>query len=789
MAVVAFQVAGSVIGAKIAATLGLQAVGTAIATAIGSVIGAGIGNELFPQKASTERFDDINVTNSAYGLPIPIIYGEQNRISGNVIWSSGLNETVNRRKVGTFPARTTLTTYTYDVYFAIADSVGTCRNIQKIWLNKKLAFDRSTYTGSTPDFTPWTVTTGITASNELDFYSVSFYPGNFTQTPDPVMEAELGAGNVPAYRGTCYLVFKNLQLKDYGNALPLVEVEISGSTLDTAGEIIDDVLTRCGLTVDEKSIGPTLKNSAVRGYLVTAAGNGINAINPLLTAFGAVPAEQGGAVRFIDRISGGLATVPIEDMGARVGEGKPIATYPLKAFRDPDYDLPREVSITYYDVDRDYQSGTQRSQRSIGNPSSILGVEFPITFTANEAKKIADRALYEPYLQRVGVGFSVSDAYEFLFPGTLITVPIANRYRPIRISRITRGANNVIEIEGFSDDQFIFDGSDAGSAGPIPVNEFRFAESTTGYLFNAPLLSDDQTDSAYIATVDNPGTDYPGSALYYSTDDTTFNEAFSFNDKTIIGTCSTTLGAPPSTSDVLDGANTLTVVLTKSSDTLDSITDSELLGGANLAWVGRADGSRGELIQFKTATLVTPGTYTLSGLLRGRRATEHEASAHVSGEIFSLIDYWGTIDYTETDVNKSRFYKFVTNNVDVSSVSSSSFTGTGEGGKARAVGNVTSFRDSSNDITISWIPRTRFFPSGLGYGIVDLVDAEKYEIDITDSGYSTVYRTISTTNRSATYTAAEATADGLTPSATRYGIIYFVNNIRGRGHGKRFVIT
>jgi hypothetical protein len=41
------------------------------------------------------------------------------------------------------------------------------------------------------------------------------------------MEAALGAGNVPAYRGVAYIVFNNLQLGDFGNRLPNLSFEIA----------------------------------------------------------------------------------------------------------------------------------------------------------------------------------------------------------------------------------------------------------------------------------------------------------------------------------------------------------------------------------------------------------------------------------------------------------------------------------------------------------------------------------------------------------------------------------
>ena len=78
MAVVAFQLAGSVIGSKIAAALALGPVGTAVATAIGSIIGAGIGNEAVAPGAFTvilERSDAVASSAASFvvesGTPTP----------------------------------------------------------------------------------------------------------------------------------------------------------------------------------------------------------------------------------------------------------------------------------------------------------------------------------------------------------------------------------------------------------------------------------------------------------------------------------------------------------------------------------------------------------------------------------------------------------------------------------------------------------------------------------------------------------------------------------------------
>ncbi len=56
---------------------------------------------------------------------------------------------------------------------------------------------------------------------------VTFYYGTEDQTADPTMEAVKGTGNVPAYRGICYILFNDFELGDWGNRIPNISVELS----------------------------------------------------------------------------------------------------------------------------------------------------------------------------------------------------------------------------------------------------------------------------------------------------------------------------------------------------------------------------------------------------------------------------------------------------------------------------------------------------------------------------------------------------------------------------------
>lgn len=94
--------------------------------------------------------------------------------------------------------------------------------------------------------------------------------------------------------------------------------------------------------------------------------------------------------------------------------------------------------------------------------------------------------------------------------------------------------------------------------------------------------------------------------------------------------------------------------------------------------------------------------------------------------------------------------------------------------------HVEGTRDGSNNLALSWVRRTRLQVPGLGLGPVPLGElSEAYSIDIY-SGASVV-RTISATTPAANYSAAEQTADGLTPGNPVSLRVYQLSDVRGRG--------
>ncbi len=197
------------------------------------------------------RLSDLKVQVSTYGNFIPITYGTT-RLSGNIIWASDLVETKKTEDAGgKGGGGQEYTTYSYAANFAIKLCKGEIAGVRRIWANGNLILDKSdTNEGYS----------GLTGN-------IRVYVGNEMQEPDSLIQAYLGAGNVPAYRGDAYVVFENLQLEKYGNRIPNLSFEV----VKVGQEALRDVVNVPQAASNNLSIG--------RGRLIGNQIWGFQAIN------------------------------------------------------------------------------------------------------------------------------------------------------------------------------------------------------------------------------------------------------------------------------------------------------------------------------------------------------------------------------------------------------------------------------------------------------------------------------------------------------------------------------
>ncbi|MDD3181308.1 MAG: phage tail protein [Alphaproteobacteria bacterium] len=205
--------------------LGLVGAGLTSAAGIGASIGwmAGVvlGNLLFGSNKGSNvegsRISDLSVQTSTYGGTIQLVYGTM-RVSGNIIWATPLKETrhVTRQSGGKGGGggSSTQTSYTYSVSFAVGLCAGPAATVRRVWADTKLIYD---------------ATASNTQATEKYPGVVRIHTGGEDQQPDSTIEMHLGTGNVPAYRGLCYLSFTDLQLVDFANRIPNISAEVVAS--------------------------------------------------------------------------------------------------------------------------------------------------------------------------------------------------------------------------------------------------------------------------------------------------------------------------------------------------------------------------------------------------------------------------------------------------------------------------------------------------------------------------------------------------------------------------------
>ena len=206
-----------------------------IGASIGLAIGTGAAYLLFPPEGKTvegPRLDDLKVTFSSYGKPIPRIYGTM-ETGGNVVWSPGLVEHRVEEDVGGKGAPSvTSVSWLYTASFRINYSVGPAEAILRNWADGKLIIDK---TGTGP-------TDSLFANALIFAYGLAEEaPGNFalrnflgttTQLPGPAEQADKGIANTSAYRGTVGQEWEDMALEDYGNRIPQMTAEIAMAATD-----------------------------------------------------------------------------------------------------------------------------------------------------------------------------------------------------------------------------------------------------------------------------------------------------------------------------------------------------------------------------------------------------------------------------------------------------------------------------------------------------------------------------------------------------------------------------
>lgn len=516
---------------------------------------------------------------------------------------------------------------------------------------------------------------------------------------------------------------------------------------------------------------PPSADILIDGYLVARAADGRAQLNQLrqFAQFDAV--ESDGKLKFVLRGTPALAAIPPQDLCAHEdGAARPPA---MSVRRMQDVELPYQLRLSYAALDRDYQPGQQLSPIRSGPARSLIDIELPIALDATRAKKIVEIIYYDAWAGRTEYAFAVGTNWLGLEPTDPVLIPVDGVYQRARIASIDYTSPGILSLMAVSDDDGSYTSIAVGGSGNPVRQTPQLRGPTELVVMDLPLLRDQDNDPGYYIALRSSLSGWRGARLHVSRDDgDSYQGGDSYDRESVIGTATTRLPTGPTT--IWDEGNTLTVRLREG--LLESATESAVIAGANSCALGVH--GRWEVLQFRTATQNDDGTWTLSGLLRGRRGTEPAVDSHQSGDTFVRLSIYGRVEIPLSELEQEVLLKMVTGGTAVQNNAAQAFTPTGEALRPFAPANFLAVRDD-DDTLLSWQRRGRIGQElRTGSDIPLSEESEAYEVDVLLAG--AVVRTIATSSPGATHTAAQQAEDGTSHPITYR--VYQLSASVGRGH-------
>ncbi len=538
--------------------------------------------------------------------------------------------------------------------------------------------------------------------------------------------------------------------------------------------IVLDLAKRSGL--EAMDIDVSRISEVLEGYVINSQQTIKDAIQILRSAYFFDTVESDNILHCIPR--GGDIAMAIDEIDLVPAPSKNnLRDEICKITRTQEIELPKHINVVYLNRIANYQASTQYSQREITSSREVETLDFPLVISDQIAKNIADITLFSDWMGRTSYNFDLPIKYAQLDPSDVITLNINSISHRVRITSTYIGAPGIVRVNAIAEDVSVYDFyNTAGATQANPLKENNGVPLTRLELLDLPVFPSDDIDKPVLRSA---ATGYSGSwggAAIYRSDDNGDNYSYfySINNPACIGASFNILSSAPSV--VFDEKNTVTVILVGNRQ-LQSVTELAVLNGANAALLGD------EIIQFKTATLISDGQYTLSGLLRGRLGTEWAIDSHISGERFVLLD--GALEkqiIASNIIGLMRKYKPVTIGSSLASVSAQDFSYKAVALKPYSPVHITGVRDGSGNLTINWVRRTRSGGDWRDFVDVPLNEAsEIYDVEIMN-GSNVIRSFTGLSSPSAVYSPAQQTLDFGGLQANVSVKIYQISAQLGRGY-------
>jgi len=568
-----------------------------------------------------------------------------------------------------------------------------------------------------------------------------------------------------------------------GNVL-LKEIERLGRV--TGGsypldDAVGELLERVGFSSGDYNVS-SLSSDDLLGYGIGRVNSLRSIIEPLLPAFRWDLIESDFLLKAVKRTGTVAVTIDEDDLGAyEVGSEPPTK---MISTRLVETDLPLEVFVQYQDADNDYEPGTEYDRRLIGASLEPMVMQVPMVMTKTGAKQLAETSLYDRWVSRMLHELTLPRKYGKIDPGDVIGVGDHTL-----MVREMKSSDGVLSLSCVADRAAVYEPTGIGAGIPAAPTGVTMIGPTLLRLLDIPLLRDVDDGIGFYAVASGYYNGWSGAEIWKSIDGgvTYLRTDSVITQAAPIGSALTVL-ATWTGGNYFDTVNSFEVLMMNDEE-LNSSTDELVRAGANRAYCGN-----GELIGFVDATFISARRYRVSRLLRGVQGTEQHMTTHTIGELFAVlsVDSAIRVSVPSSEIGASRLYKAVTFGQVVTEATPIAFTLSAVGLEPLAPVQVTAGRNAGSnwDILINWMHRPRISGEWRDYVDVPVGEATaSYEVDIWDSSFTTLKRTLTSSTETVTYTNAQMTTDFGSSQTTIYIDVYQLSATVARGFAARRTIT
>jgi len=639
-----------------------------------------------------------------------------------------------------------------------------------------------------------------------------FYPGNETQNPDSWIEADIGAGDVPAFRGLAYATYQRFNSSIFGNSLPAAcEVLIDPDQAMTWRDALTEVVTRSGVPRDAIDASG-VNTRPFEGYYIRGATPVVQAIEPLLMAGGILGQERDGTIALFELENAEIVQIAngteYSDLGAYQGSGPAPTDAKAKWSRLSVDKIATSYGVRHQDPDNQYVEGYQHHGiRNTNAGQSEVRRELlasNLVLTRKAARNLAAELIRREWVNSKVVQLSLPAPYIHLLENDLLTWTEDTGEQPlVRVIRRDVGANYLVQVTAVREEiAGKITGSPVQSAAGGNRPPLPGAAPVIGVVLDMPAVTNahGQAPGLLMAACSEDGQRWAGCTVFESRDyGANWNRVASIGTEAAIGTISLAAGPAAET----HGSPTLTIdpqavdvelAAQGPLQGLYSCSQAEAITGTN--WCAIIDAVTGdiEIAAFLDVLQVNATTYTLSNWLRGLRGTRTIEKA--GGSRFVLLHPIQLasefLPHTGPGGPQVLTYRFVPPGASLETVPDVELTARWRNASPLLVRDVTKTIDGSNNARIRFAHWTRqVLPLGsTGPYALDETH-EGYRVELWDPTGTAIRRTRTVSARQSgspalrdrwvDFTAAELSAAGYTPGPS---VSLWVNVIQIGDHGE-----